>query len=154
MPCLCGGQRHNRADIPLPQYISKQTRMSTDLQAHQSVTHFSFNRQGIKEPTLRTQSQLHNVFCCPHFTICVPFIPSSWRGTADSLSSAPRPLCLISVIQLMRLGLWQAAGTHTKGSSTEMCPEISVSRIVPPHLTQQPTLKYTGPRWKRWRNHN
>lgn len=87
-----------------------------------SYIFFIYNRQGIKEPTLRTLSQLHNVFCCPHFTICVPFIPSSWRGTADSLSSAPRPLCLISVIQLMRLGLWQAAGMHTKGSSTEICP--------------------------------
>lgn len=76
---------------------------------------------------LRTRRQLHNVFRCPHFTTRAPFIPSSWRGTADSLSSAPRPLCLISVIRLMRPGLWQAAGTYTKGGGTEMCPQISVT---------------------------
>lgn len=40
-----------------------------------SYVFFIYNRQGIKEPTLRTRSQLHNVFYCPHFTICVPFIP-------------------------------------------------------------------------------
>lgn len=85
-------------------------------------TFFIYNRQGIKAPSLRTLSQLHNVFSCPHFTVCVPFIQSSWRGRADSLSSAARPLCLISVIQLMRLGPWQAAGTHTKGNGAEMCP--------------------------------
>lgn len=93
-----------------------------------SATHFSFTMgQESKKPPLRTRRQLHNVFCCPHFTTRAPFIPSSWRGTADSLSSAPRPLCLISVIQLMRPGLWQAAGTYTKGGSTEMCPQISVT---------------------------
>lgn len=94
----------------------------------QSATHFSFmTNQESKKPPLGTRRQLHNVLCCPHFTIRAPFIPNSWRGTADSLSSAPRPLCLISVIQLMRPGLWQAAGTYTKGGSSEMCPQISVT---------------------------
>lgn len=123
MPIAYSHQSHNTPDIHSPDTSVRRLEcQQTCAGPSKWYTFFIYNRQGIKEPTLRTQSQLHNVFCCPHFTICVPFIPSSWRGTADSLSSAPRPLCLISVIQLMRLGPWQAAGTHTKGSSTEMCP--------------------------------
>lgn len=84
-------------------------------------TVFLFNRQGIKEPTLRSQSQLHNIFCCPSsLSLCLSSHPLG-EGQWILFFSIPRPLCLISVIQLMRLGLWQAAGTHTKGSSTEMC---------------------------------
>lgn len=60
----------------------------------------------------------------------VPFIPVSWRGRADSLSSADP--CLICVILLIRPGPWQASGTHTKGNSTEMCPQISLSATPSP----------------------
>lgn len=67
----------------------------------------------------------------------LPFIPYSWRGTADSLSSAPRPRRLISVIQLMRPGLWQAAGTYTKGPTQICAPRFASA----PQLTQQPSLK-------------
>lgn len=124
MQTACSGQAHSTADslIGCRTSVSRLQCQQTFADPSKCYTFFIYNRPGIKEATLRTQRQLHNVFCCPHFTICVPFIPSSWRGTADSLSSAPRPLCLISVIQLMRLGLWQAAGTYTKGSSAEMCP--------------------------------
>lgn len=135
---------HNRADIlplhtSLSTSVSREERQQTFAGPSKRCTFFIYNRQGIKEATLPSQSQLHTVFCCSHFTIWASFILSFWRGTANSLSSAPWPLCLISVIQLMRPGLWQAAGTRTEGSGVAMCPQISVIRIAPPHLTQQLT---------------
>lgn len=109
-----------------PRRDPSAARAAVSTQPPRHIFHLRWTGNQRSHP-LRTRRQLHNVFCCPHFTTRAPFIPSSWRGTADSLSSAPRPLCLISVIQLMRPGLWQAAGTYTKGGSTEMCPQISVT---------------------------
>lgn len=105
---------HSRDDI-LSQHtslcpsVSRKECQQTFAGPSKRWTFFIYNRQGIKEATLPTQSHLHTVFCCAHFTIWVSFILSFGEGP-QILSSAPWPPCLISVIQLMRPGLWQAAG--------------------------------------------
>lgn len=76
---------HNRADIlsrhtSLCTSVSRKECQQTFAGPSKRCTFFIYDRQGIKEATLPTQSQLHTVFCCSHFTIWVSFILSFGEG--------------------------------------------------------------------------
>ena len=118
--------KEHHQECPKSHQTCKQPGMSTDQCWLIKALHIFFPSiidRDSKHSPLKPHV-LHNVLAWPHFTVCVPFIPGSWRGGADSLSSAARPLCLISVILLMRPGPWQASGAHTKAYSVEMCPTL------------------------------
>lgn len=78
MQTTCSGQAHNTADslIGHRTSVSRLECQQTCADPSKCYTFFIYNRPGIKEPTLRTQRQLHNVSAAPtSLSVCLSSHP-------------------------------------------------------------------------------